>query len=391
MRERNRWDMRTTLKRAALFAGVFLLTLYCFFLYDDEIIASMLVVEVFYALLSAPVLLWMKKKLHISMAQILPIAEKNQNIYVRIQTSNLSRIPVIHYQVQVRTENLFTGEICRYRMEGSVSGRKTDQLEVIFQSNHCGNIQITLEQCILYDWLFLFRTTIRLKETQNVGILPECHLLPIEVTRKTREFLADAEEYSERESGDDPSEIYQVREYREKDSIHDIHWKLSAKADELLVKEHGRPLGCAVLIWLNLETDDSLKKYRQKERKKELTPERERLTILLETAASLSFSLLEERCVHMVAWYEPQNQCVQKKQVRKEEHVYELLNRLLYVQPYARGTFAEEQYEEAFRGVSFSTVVEFRMDASVWTNQVERMRLPEKAEQIRWEELYFTV
>ena len=48
--------------------------------------------------------------------------------------------------------------------------------------------------------------------------------------------------------GDDPSEIYQVREYRERDSLKDIHWKLSAREEELMVKERGFPLGCVVLI-----------------------------------------------------------------------------------------------------------------------------------------------
>ena len=94
---------------------------------------------------------------------------------------------------------------------------------------------------------------------QYVGILPECHLIPVEITRKTREFIAESDEYFDRENGDDPSEVYQIREYRDMDSLRDVHWKMSAKAEELLVKEHGKPKGCVVLIWLNLKADTKKK------------------------------------------------------------------------------------------------------------------------------------
>ena len=36
------------------------------------------------------------------------------------------------------------------------------------------------------------------------------------------------------------------------DSLKDIHWKLSAKEEELMVKERGFPLGCTVLIWFDV-------------------------------------------------------------------------------------------------------------------------------------------
>lgn len=360
-------------RRIIAFFAVFLLTLYCFFLYDDEIVTAMLVVELIYSVFSMISLYVMRRNLKITMAQVLPIAEKNQQIPVQILVKNTSRIPVIHFRIRIRVENSFTGEQKFHDLKGAVTGKHPETLILTLQEKSCGNIHISLDHCRIYDILFLFRTTLKLKEFQDVGILPECHLLPVEVTRRTREFIADAEEFSDRESGDDPSEVYQIREYREKDSIHDVHWKLSAKADDLLVKEHGRPLGCVVLIWLNLESSKN------------------KMSILLEAVASLSLSMLEEKCVHMVAWYEPENQRIRKKRISKEEHIYELLNRLLYVKPYSDIEVAQSQYEEEFRAMSFSTVVEFRMDGSVWVNQEQQMQLPDKEEEIRWEELYFTV
>lgn len=235
----------------------------------------------------------------------------------------------------------------------------------------------------VYDLLCLLNSSKKVKQVQQVGILPECHLIPLEITRKTREFIADADEYSDRESGDDPSEIYQIREYREKDSIHDIHWKLSAKSDDILVKEHGRPLGEAVLIWLDLN-EDELSGRKRKHKIKNVPVN------MLELVASLSYSLSEEKCVHMVAWYEPENQQIRKKRISKEEHIYELLNRIMFVKLNQNIEEAKCRYEEAFRGEDFSTVVILKTDGTVSIGE-ETIMIPVENKEIVWDKLYFTL
>lgn len=378
-------------RRICAAAAVFILTLYCFFLYEDEIVAVMLVAELAYYLLAFITLRSMKRNFQISLLQVIPIAEKNQEIPVKIQVRNRSRFLGIHFQVRLRVENSLTGEKEVYQTSGTVGARAQGTMPVRLRAQNCGNIQIMLERYWIYDILSVFKCQVKIREIQRVGVLPECHLLPVEVTRSTREFLADAEEFSDRESGDDPSETYQIREYRETDSIHDIHWKLSAKADELQVKEHGRPLGSTVLIWLNLESDGKRAgRYKKKLQKKEVHQEMF-MTNVLEVAASLSLSLLEEKCVHMVAWYEEENQIVRKKRISREEHIYELMNRLLFVKAYQDQIMAKTLYEEIFREMKFSTIVEFRMDGAVLINGEEKMKLPKQSSQVKWEELYFTV
>ena len=42
-----------------------------------------------------------------------------------------------------------------------------------------------------------------------------------------------------------------MRSFRKGDKIQSIHWKLSAKADELIVKENSLPKACAVTVIAN--------------------------------------------------------------------------------------------------------------------------------------------
>lgn len=363
------------IRQIIAYLAVFLLTLYCFFLYDDEIVTIMLIIEILYFVAS---LLWLrnlKGKIDVSMEPVIPIAEKNQEIPIAVVIQNRSKVSGVHVKLLVRVENLFTGEKEKFWGATTVGSHEVEKVDFSLKVKNCGNIDISLETCWIYDVFCILKEKWVGKEVQRVGILPECHLVSVEVTRKTREFIADAQEYSDRESGDDPSEIYQIREYREKDSLHDIHWKLSAKTDELLVKEHGRPLGCVVLIWLNLQTNGKAGKN--------IPP------VILEVVASLSLSLLEAECVHMVAWYEAENRKIQKKRISKEENVYELLNRLLYIESYQENV--DSQYEDAFRGIVFSSIVEVRTDGTVLINEEEKMRVSMQEEEVVWEQLYFIV
>lgn len=48
--------------------------------------------------------------------------------------------------------------------------------------------------------------------------------------------------YSDKKAGNDPTEIFAIREYAPGDKIRNIHWKISAKMGQTMVKDYGLPL-----------------------------------------------------------------------------------------------------------------------------------------------------
>ena len=91
----------------------------------------------------------------------------------------------------------------------------------------------------------------------------------------------------------------------------------------------------------------------------------------------------------MVAWYEPENKQIHKKRISKEAHIYELLNRLLYVKSYTEDV--SYQYEETFRGYQFSTVVELDTAGHILINGEEKEKLSLKEGEQDWDTMYFIV
>ncbi len=60
----------------------------------------------------------------------------------------------------------------------------------------------------------------------------------------------DSDEFSMVKAGFDPSETFAIREYRPGDRIRQVHWKLSEKFDELMVRDYGLPIQNTILLLL---------------------------------------------------------------------------------------------------------------------------------------------
>ena len=104
-----------------------------------------------------------------------------------------------------------------------------------------------------------------------------------------------------------------MRSFRKGDKIQSIHWKLSAKADELIVKENSFPKACAVTVIANPAGHMNI---RQKEK-------------FIQLVAGLSFSIMDQKCSHYVAWYSMQKQDIVRARVDDEESFFIFLSYFL--------------------------------------------------------------
>ena len=107
------------------------------------------------------------------------------------------------------------------------------------------------------------------------------------------------------------SEIHDLREYRPGDSLHEIHWKLSAKSDKLIVREAEEPdLGLIVLSF-------------------DFSGTRTQLDSTLRQLLWLSGWLIDRGVPHQIDWIEPDSLEPQTKSVKTLDDLKSLLNTLL--------------------------------------------------------------
>lgn len=373
------------IKRSLIYGLVTLITLCMFFLFTEKVIGIVLLMECMYYIMAIVYVRIVSRFIQVTLDKGLYSTEKNSEIPILIQVKNKSKWLSVRCGFKINVVNNFTGEVKKEIINHTVTRGVKETFSESFLSSDCGEISVYLVEYYVYDWIGCLYLKKKTNDVKKIEILPETHLLMTEIQRTTREFIADSEVYSDSEKGDDLSEIYQVREYVEGDPIHDIHWKLSAKTDNLLIKEHGKPLGCVVLIWIDLFRNNTVKRLRGKKHGRKNLP-----VNAIEMAASVSLSLIEQKCVHMVAWYEEKNDRIIRKRVENEENIYELLNRLLYLESYHDRKRADMQFDERFDRNDFSSMVEIKSDGRLIVNGNE-IEVKKKGDKICYEETYIIV
>ena len=235
------------------------------------------------------------------------ISEEGKATLVKLIITNKSLFAMNRMKAVIVVEDTLIKKKKKYIMKLSSVPRGEHSYECSIVFPKASNYEVSLRRLVFYDFTGLFYGKKRISKWQNVQVMPKFNDVPIVLTEATRHFSGEADVYEDNMAGQDRSEILQVREYKAGDRIQNIHWKMSAKQDELMVKENPKPKSCAVVLFLNYK---GMKKYRKN------------MIAYVEAAASISFSLMDAGCMHYVAWYSEADLDVVRVRIDNEASLY---------------------------------------------------------------------
>lgn len=177
---------------------------------------------------------------------------------------------------------------------------------VPLDTSHCGTLICTLEKGRVYDYLGLFRLPVRSPRPVEVTVYP----VPAQP-----EQLPSLTQFTARRRQPKPgsgfSEEHELRDYRPGDSMRDIHWKLSAKTDRLIVREAQELIRGLTLLTFDLHG----------------TPQAVDAT--LERLVWMSQWLLDHNTPHQILWIDPADCQIASAAMETPEDLQALLARLL--------------------------------------------------------------
>ena len=152
-----------------------------------------------------------------------------------------SFLPLIRPRIRLRWTNQLTGESGESKI--TVTARKPAELTVA--ATHCGRLVCQVEKAVCCDLLGLFPLPVRKGPEQAVLILPA------QLELEGKEELAAGENAGtvlRPRPGGGPGEDYDLQEYRVGDPLRSVHWKLSSKKDDLVVRETLEPQQAAIVV-----------------------------------------------------------------------------------------------------------------------------------------------
>lgn len=226
---------------------------------------------------------------------------------ISLEVENTGKwLPVSKGIAWVKYENRFSGEKGKMKVRFSVDTGKRRGRRVPVVMHHCGNVSIKVEKVKIYDYLNLFATTIGKNfDTQDILVMPPLKEIYLGDNRWYNETNEDSDRFSLYKKGDDPSEIFDIRDFKDGDRIQQIHWKLSSKTDHYMVKDGSLPLAKAIHIFVDLCTADS-----------------HVADILVQGIYSISMTLMEQGVPQHYIWYDSINDIIQEHLIEQEEELF---------------------------------------------------------------------
>lgn len=318
-------------------AGYLLLII--FSAYEAVVFDSIFVSMLFVAVLLWPVVMMIglfvqRRHLKMEMKVPVPVAEKNGHIQIQIAVSQEGWAPVSQVSARLACTSLFTGKKEVYPLVLSADGHRTYQYVYELSRHECGKVRVEIDKLCLWDYFHFFSVGRKFSQSVEVTFLPQIYETAVTVCEATRHFAGETEDYEPEAAGPDNSQIYQIREYRPGDRLQMIHWKLTARNDELFVKESSEPVCFSTGIFMDLLKDTQ--------------SSQESMEAMIETVLSISNGLLEQKCRHFIVWYDEKEDRLIKRKIGRMEDLYETTEYLMSVRHYNHPVDLPAMYKERY-------------------------------------------
>lgn len=351
------------MKKYIAFLLVWFVTWYYMIMYQTREGWWLLIGESVWFILTILQLLYGRYCIQVQVRADVRVIDKGKDIFAVVSVINTGFLPIPHFHLKLSAgqeaqQTMFPERSGKTKdrywsavKKGSIPPRQKREISVVIPAAHAGKVCIFAEQVMIYDFLDLFsmkktiknmseKTLKKIPEKPNrkdrfsmvsVLVLPRLYPVSLEIPSSLRYFGDESGLYYD-EEGSDPSEILEIRSWQPGDRLQKVHWKLTERTGELMVREFSEPIGFAVIFLM--DTDFYAEPY-------------------LETVLSISMEMCMQKCLHYICW---QNQAgvLMRQPVVKEEQIYRFLQIAMEKQE-CRSGLKEENYQDWFGAGSYHT------------------------------------
>lgn len=159
-------------------------------------------------------------------------------------------------RIKLNAENSFINKNEKLKIEYAGTLKKPYYSKHNKLSKHCGCVNLTAKYAKVYDMTGIFFIPVRIDCNITCDIMPRAKKPSVLPDNSKISILG----YKPKNGGF--SDYYELREYRAGDSLKNIHWKLSSKYDDLIVREPSTPIYRQFYIKLhfgeNLDANDDI-------------------------------------------------------------------------------------------------------------------------------------
>lgn len=269
---------------------------------------------------------------------------KNESFPVMIKIINKSFLPIGRGEAHIEYCNVFSGESDNFSMYLPIQPRNEQSVVFQLRSGFCGVAEIICDKIYIYDPMKLFRFAIVKNSRVKIAVMPECREITGTVVI-TDKVMEESDIFSEHKAGDDPSEIFDLRGFNYGDKLNRIHWKLSTKKDEFIVKDYSLPIDVPCQIFLDLK--------RFKDNQFTLPV----FDTMIEACVSISQFMIENERLHNIVYFNHKRGIFEERRINDDESLAVVIRELIFSLDSKNECQSADHYFVENSGISLSSLV----------------------------------
>lgn len=299
-----------------LFLVLIIVCYFFYILYLGDFAFVLFIIMLLLPFIMFAITYYTKKKIKVEFAVKDKVVAKGQSFPVQLVVTNSGIFPVGKAEAHIEYYNVFNNQITSFELYLPIQSRNSQRVTFQISSRFCGIIKIKTAQLVIFDPLRIFKFKTAKNIHTEVAVVPEGQDIDGTINYTDR-VNDESDNFSEHKPGDDPSEVFDLREYIPGDKLNRIHWKLSSKKDEFIVKEYSLPIDVPCVLFLNLkcyeDSDYTLPVF----------------DTLVETLLSVSQFLIANERAHKVVYFNSREKDFVERNIESTEMLGDMIKELI--------------------------------------------------------------
>lgn len=294
------------LKRWILYLVVFITCFIFVFLYKD-----VLALLLFISVVSLPIILFFIHLISFFACKVeidfeSGVVFKPSPIVLKFKVKNRSPFSISRILVKLECENKFLGDFSSCEIPLTATAFKTNSFNCQIESDFIGVYNVKVVKIRIFDLMGLFNFRKKSSFETKFTLLPKA--IDFDFKNKNK-FSKLKENYSSilPMSKGSENEMIGLRDYKQGDSLSRVHWKLSSKKDELIVREFASFSAKDTFVYIDLSC-------------KEITSKKaNEFEILIQCVYSFVLANLKDETSLDLAWFDYKEKKMFCKEITNEQ------------------------------------------------------------------------
>mgnify|MGYP003246729246 FL=1 len=219
-------------------------------------------------------------------------------------------------EIEISMENDLFHTNGRHTLCIPAYSRSANVVDYQIAQSYVGALEVKADRICVTDWLGFVRIKSKCNSVKEYKVFPSGTVDVEADMTAVSQGMNEAEE--SRKKGHDFSEVVDVREYQPGDKLQNIHWKLSAKKDVLMVKDRESMSSSQLMILVELADDET-----------------HILNDVLKSAYGMAVSLLDEQLPFTFYYWSGAQGDIVRTSIDSRDDLAEWMEKIFYEQAYA--------------------------------------------------------